>query len=432
MGLWISTFWRLYDGLSHGIVYQNTFSPANRRSSRRCELSKRASLTELEARADTSLGGKEAEVVWLKVQHQDVSNLKLTWGGKRGAHSAYAIAGDTLKDTVQKIEAQLSQLSEWSRNPDRGELASRLRELAILGQELNFIIFDAYVCDDTPTDIRRLKEWMSRQYEGGDRELCVNAHPSIRVPWGLIYDGDPVNISKDATDVAHFTDFWALKYQLSVLLSGCHQPDLAKPRPREAFRMLSAINRFEYQHAETDLGELYEDFGAILKEPVGVSYTVEALETMIQDIAENNSIVHFFGHHRNGVLDLGGGADNQISVQRMKMLMARLTELRGRTHGEAPCGLIILNACESATGASDHSMRSAVARPGLCGLIATEAVVPRKFALNFGYRLLKSMVNDGKSVGETMEELRHQEDLWPLSLLYGCYAYPDYRIAPRA
>jgi hypothetical protein len=37
-------------------------------------------------------------------------------------------------------------------------------------------------------------------------------------------------------------------------------------------------------------------------------------------------------------------------------------------------------------------------------------------------------MDGNSSVGEAMERLRQEQ--WPLSLLYGCYAYPGYRISP--
>jgi hypothetical protein len=64
----------------------------------------------------------------------------------------------------------------------------------------------------------------------------------------------------------------------------------------------------------------------------------------------------------------------------------------------------------------------------MSGLIGTEAIVPRDFAALFAIRFLTLMLAQGKSVGESMTQLRHEPGLWPLSLLYGCYAQPDYRI----
>jgi hypothetical protein len=159
--------------------------------------------------------------------------------------------------------------------------------------------------------------------------------------------------------------------------------------------------------------------------PVGAAFNVEAGDKKIDEAARMDTIFHFFGHCEDGNLVLD--KDELIDVIRFKMMMERLTD-RNVGRGSAGCSLIFLNACESLLGQSDYSLRSAVARPGICGLVATEAKVPRDWALQFGHRFLQLLVEEGLSVGETMQFLRKEPVFWPISLLYGCYAHPAYRI----
>jgi len=207
------------------------------------------------------------------------------------------------------------------------------------------------------------------------------------------------------------------------VFSGSNMSSTKATRRRESFRLLSLLNRDEYKYAANDLGCAHPSFCTLIGLPVGAAFNVEAGEKKIDEAARMDTIFHFFGHCKEGKLDLG---DNEvIDVIRFKMMMERLTD-RNVGRSSAGCSLIFLNACESLLGDSDYSLRSAAARPGICGLVATEAEVPRDFALQFGHRFLQLLVDEGHSVGETIGVLR--EELWPLSLLYGCYAHPAYRI----
>jgi hypothetical protein len=207
-------------------------------------------------------------------------------------------------------------------------------------------------------------------------------------------------------------------------------PSFEAPRARESLRVLSLLNRYEYERAQQDLGDNFTaDLGRLLELPVGRAYSFQAGEQLIKSTSATDWILHFFGHGRDGGLYLGDR--DMINVYKFNLLLDRLTA-RDPVHGARRYSLVFLNACETAIGDSDHSLRSAAARPGICGLVATEALVPRKFAIRFSIEFLKSMIDQGYSVSETMDALRHRADLWPETLLYGCYASPEYRIAPAS
>jgi len=364
--------------------------------------------------------------MWLKVQAEAGHELKLNWGNSAGPYPlTYSIGAATLRRAADELREGLHALTEWARSGDPHQLPQLLRQLADSGSRLRYVLFDSA---SEAAKVAELEDWIADEYVAGDTLLWITADPDLHVPWGLVFEGDSNALRDEARSIKDFGGFWSLRYRLSTMFSGCEQPKTKVTRPRDSFRLLSLVNRHEHDNAKSQSGaSLHGEFKNFFDIPVGVAYNVQACEQLIEKAAKKDTIFHFFGHGQDGKLDLGN--NQKIDVIRFKMMMARLAGLSGDRRVSS-CSLVFLNACDSILGESDHSLRTATARPGICGLIATEAIVPRDFAAQFGLSFLQSIVNEGRSIGETMEMLRRDPTLWPLSLLYGCYAYPDYRIAP--
>jgi hypothetical protein len=202
-------------------------------------------------------------------------------------------------------------------------------------------------------------------------------------------------------------------------------------RARKTFGLLSLVNSEVQQQIESDLGQpdAYRTFCQLMSQPVGVAHSLAECNALIDKTEQVDVLLHFLGHHDGEALDLGNG--QRIDYDEFSQLLDSLTG-RFEQRGVSPLGLLFLNGCESAFGDKDFSLRAQAARPELCGAIATEARVRRTYAAKFGYRFLKAMVSDGMTVADVMDDLHHDAGLWPESLLYGCYANPDYRIEKPA
>jgi len=285
------------------------------------------------------------------------------------------------------------------------------------GSRLHFAIFDSPA---KSTEIFELQDWISEQFALGDCELAVTADSNFNIPWGFVFDGETLAPGEAFNESeADCNQFWSLKYRLSTVFSASGRP-VKSDRPRAHYKLLSIVDPDVFANvgpAERD--GLLEVF----KEPVGAAYNLEHCDKLLSEAAKCDTLIHFFGHCKDGRLDLG---NESIDTIRFKMMIEKL--LARRTDRSMPYNLIFLNACDTLVGELDESFRSAAARPGLCGIVATEAPVPQRFAADFGLRFLKSMLIEGRSIGETMEHLRRDPQLWPLSLLYSCYAFADYRI----
>lgn len=346
----------------------------------------------------------------------DGANALCQWGAKHPYPGKYSIGTATLSAAVAGFQVPLKRLTEWARSGPKERLPDILHEIAVAGQRLRFVLFSP------KQDIREMKDWIAEQYESGDRSLEITADPDFHIPWGLIYDGDPGAIPDGAKSIEDFEKgFWLFKYDLSILFSSCVPVSARRAkRPKASFRMLSLIDRGEYQYIADNAA-----YQRIINLPVGPAYDIKTCDELIKAAAAQDTLFYFFGHGTNGGLVVG---TEQVDAIKFDMMMNDLTNRRDGS-GTSSIGLVFLNACESALGQADYSLRSKAARPGLCGLIATEAEVPRDFAIEFGLSFLRSLIEEGKSVGETMEAHRRCPQWWPLSLLYGCYACLEYRIA---
>jgi hypothetical protein len=378
--------------------------------------------------------------MWLKVQPEG-DQLAFTWGNVRGPHpSNYHVGRKSVLDAAARIRVVLEKLAKWSHLKDPVVLQSLLRELVGEGRALRFVIFDSPA---RAAEVLVLQDWIAQQYRDGDTELDITADSNLYIPWGFAFEDEVVDPDAAAVDsaesaahkpaevaavpdpaaaiFAECAQFWSLKFKLSMVFSASGRPAKSN-RPRASYKLLSIINPAVLECAQETVRD---ELMTLFKEPVGAAYNLERCEQLVSEAARNDTLIHFFGHCREGHLDLGS---EKIDPTRFKMIVEKL--LARRDDRSSPYNLIFLNACETLTGELDESFRNAAARPGLCGIVATEASVPQSFAADFGLRFLKSMLKDGKSIGDTMETLRRDPTLWPLNMLYSCYAFADYRIVP--
>jgi hypothetical protein len=367
--------------------------------------------------------------MWLKIEADLDSKLKISWGSNAGIYPLfYKVGADAVRVRAEQLRLELSALAKWSLTKGPGQPVAphpTMVRLATLGSKLHFLLFND---PDKCREIGELKTWINDEFEGGDHQLTIQADSSIHVPWGLVFDGRVPTLADSAAEpgeqLAQYGGFWCLKYHLSAHQRGFVRSRAKMRRDRSSFGLLSLVNpevTAKFTSAE------YSDFVEILHPPLGVANDLERCQHLLNTESQADILLYFFGHHKDATLDLGKG--NLIDFESFSELMDSLNT-RSAVQGGSCCSLVFLNACESAVGKADVSIRSATVRPALCGAIATESLVPRKYAAKFGRRFLEALTRQGKSVADAMYELQHDPQLWPESLFYGCYAHPDYRIEP--
>lgn len=360
--------------------------------------------------------------MWLRVILSG-TEVSLRWGNNHGVFEEYNVGQGMLTAACLGIRDRLEALVLVAA-ADTGMRAKALRELARSGAKLHYVLFEMNEIRKAGTDV---KEWMAEEFAGGDHDLRITGDPQIHVPWSLLFEGKVDAIPPDADSLELFDGFWGQKYILSSTTSGYKQPRSKLERNCGNSKLLSLMHEDEAFTAYKGFsGDMQQEYKDLMAYPVGVAHDLAECRKLIDKAVPNDTIFHFFGHQCDGMLDLGDG--ETIDVFEFRELLDKLTEQKD---GSKSYGLVILNACATANGKLDYSFTYATDRSGLCGAIGTEAVVPRDFAARFALQFLTRMLGQGKSVGETMSELRHEPALWPLSLVYGCYAQPDYRISSR-
>ena len=354
-----------------------------------------------------------------------------------GVYHYYYVGYEGIEKAAADVRTQLESLSRWAESTDPAVRREGLVKLAEKGSSLRYRLFNDVT---NMSAIRGLEQRIAEDYDAGDHVLSIQVDSSVHAPWGLAFEGnvpalEAAAVATQATlparEIDEFGGFWSLKYRLSATSSGYMGPRAKMKRARKTFGLLSLVNSEVQQQIESDLGQpdAYRTFCQLMSPPVGVAHTLAECNALIDKTEQVDVLFHFLGHHDGEALDLGNG--QKIDYDAFSQLLDSLTG-RFEQRGVSPCGLLFLNGCESALGDKDFSLRAQAARPELCGAIATEARVRRTYAAKFGYRFLKAMVSDGMTVADVMDDLHHDAAMWPESLLYGCYANPDYRIEKPA
>lgn len=356
--------------------------------------------------------------MWVKLCTINDKDISLEWGNADGQFDLYYLSRDALHQAVQGFQAPLARLTGWARTKDAGQVRAILDDIAAAGLQLKTVLFQA----DKPT--ADLEAWIKQQIEDGDERLTVTADETFHVPWGLVFDDDVFCDVQSLTEEQLLERMWCFKFELEVKFSSSNAQRSRMKRKRESVRVVSLLNRSFSEDVQRD-----KEFYALIGDPDGIAWSIKALVELLDRAAESDTLFHFFGHGRDGGLVV----DNNefINAAQFRTLMEKIT-LRSTNNGRSTIGFVFLNACDSIVGQSDFTLRGAVARAGMSGMIATEAEVPRDFAIEYGRRFLAKMLDEGMTLGETVDALRKDPHLWPLSLLYGCYAVRDFQIVRGA
>jgi len=141
-----------------------------------------------------------------------------------------------------------------------------------------------------------------------------------------------------------------------------------------------------------------------------------------QTIQNNDSLLHIFGHSDGEKVFLSDAPSSDVhclEADRFKTLFAKARQTQSVT-------ICFLNGCRTGAGPVGESFLDVLFDRGFQGFIGTEAEVSNEFAATYAAEFLSRLWFGGASVRETFEALR--VELFPLSLMYSCYAHPEFRI----
>jgi hypothetical protein len=358
--------------------------------------------------------------MWIKFM-SDATIATMQWGDDDGEFTeVYEVDKAAIEHKVREISELLDRLSAEGRYIDQLNLPGVLRSIAAAGSRLGWLLVDG------ANNETNLKQWLAEKVASGEQSLTITSDSKMHIPWGLVYDDDARALPADACHAAQFRAFWSLKYQLTVGFAQRRIPSSKARRSKNSMKFLSLFDRDEFRYIK-ESGDLYTRYQRYMELSVGAAFNIDRLDSCISGAAGEDTVLIFFGHVRDGclVVDVGERIDPIDLRIKIKSLVSRST-----LAGKQPLDLVILNACRTIRGESSYSLRSAFDRPEIGALIATEADVPREFAMLYGIEILDRLYLDGVPLGKAITDLRRDQSFWPYSLLYSCYASPAYQILP--
>jgi hypothetical protein len=355
------------------------------------------------------------------VSAPDKSALRVIWNKDGWETADYLVNAAFLKAASDQVRRELDRLSAtYSEAVDArtGEMRNEavimpvLRNLAVAGHKLYRILFGT-----SALKAKRLSVQIGK-LKATDRKLNILVAADVAIPFGLIYDLDPDDLADTVRGVFEQGGFWGGCLQIAAM------PGLYEDLDEGVsdVRMLALINRNEFKLATTGLrAPPTSDISSLLDRPLGTTYSRKGFDEFIDRASKSSAIVYFFGHCANQVLHVS--PNEQLDAADLHL---RLSDLMPFDEPEdATRSLVFLNACYTGISNDKNDFLSACHKPGLCGFVGSEAELPGRFAMRYGHAFLTSIF-DGWSVGQTTTRLARE--LWPYSLLYCCYANPDFRV----
>ena len=359
------------------------------------------------------------KTVRVDVRVQSEAELKVVWNDD-SAWLPYFISRKVVEDCAHEIRRVLAELVEAGLNGHLSSCGPILKRLADEGSTLHRALFTKTSGETDPERVRLRYERWSQPFRV---RFCVS--DSVFVPWGLVFSGDADDLPDEwpgdaAAGWEAYKNFWCLSRALSTVYDRI-PPDAADDaegassserirgvRPDVCAR---AMNPLDSSAERSFLGWLTERHG----EPLTTS---RALKTRWRERSRHTRLVYFYCHASPTQLALG--EDEKIEASRLLLLLAGKPI---RPAGHANC-LVLLNGCSTAVGSAAGDFLLSTSQDGLCGFVGTETEVPDIFALRFSSALLYRMFHKGESLGEAMQEMHRRH--FPLSLVYGSYAHPDF------
>jgi hypothetical protein len=345
----------------------------------------------------------------LKIAPGLQGSLKIVWS-VNALLAQYEISEQNLNDHAALVRDQLEKLvkSKMAGAP----IGPILKDLARAGRHLYDELFKGTDFEGEP---RKAKRWMAAAEQPLFINITVNTF--TRIPWGLLYNGDPAEIpdNADPADLANYGGFWCLKYLISCL----HQRIKDVPELRPEFRVFPVIHKREYDkvHAEltlaeqTRIGKLFEGFGG------GID-TSRDLYAKWKDAGGIDRILMFYCHASGASLALS--ATDSVSTADFSTYLDFVDQWPDNVT------LTFLNGCSTAVGQATKGFLEATGQRGFMGFVGTEAKVPNVYALRFGVEFLQCFLNTGWPLVNVMDAMWRLH--WPLSLLYGLNGYSDLKL----
>jgi hypothetical protein len=356
------------------------------------------------------------KAVRVDIRVQSERELKVVWN-EETPWPAYTIHRKAVEDCARAIRAVLRELVDAALAGRLGEAGPTLKTLGRRGAELHSALFAAL---SNEAEAARIRDYYE-QPEPFRLRFCVS--DSVYVPWGLVYGGDPEALPEapDPRDWKAFEAFWCFSHELATVYERIAPDAAGRGKGAEALRALWVAQPDALTGAEAQMpGGPEEEVIRWLRERYGEPLSSsQALKKHWREAGAETGLLYFYCHASATKLALGD--DEKIEASQLFLTLSGAE----RRPGTAGC-LVLINGCSTAVGDPSGDFILSTSQRGLCGFVGTEAEVPDIFALRFSLALLELLFGRRLTLGEAMQVLYREH--FPLSLLYGIYAHPGFRM----
>lgn len=354
---------------------------------------------------------------------------KLQWWSNhaKGPSKMVGIRSDLLRRRGQEVRDALTSLNTYVLgNPNLREeqdtgwksYCETLQKIKDAGRALRRALFQ----DERTKELEAL---LAKAEKGTGLQINWN-DDDVTLPFGFICDEDGPEGDEDEPEeheakkpsLEDFAGFWLSRFTISYFVagSGCAPDDLSV-NPI-SLRTLYALHEVEYEAAAHYLGPDRDSLRQLLTVDVGLHHDWNKARKAWKRVHAPDGIVFVLAHSDGDHLQLAGSTLDCLRFGDML-----------RKNSETGAILLILSCCLSVRGAVGASLLSVVAQRGFCGLIGTEAEILNTVALRFGTRLLWRLCTQAETLGQAFDAVQRDPELFPLSLLYSCYADRSFKLS---
>jgi len=362
--------------------------------------------------------------------------IQFTWSLRGGFFPTYTITKERgrltdLRNQARKTRDALGEVVRALNEGASTEVRERSAELAEAGYGLYECILPQprrTVGEESIASACAVRQWLEDLHSKGlfGLEIVVDdraetAKTSCSIPWNLVYD-EPAGHHRQALLSAQgeerWRPFWGMRY---LLTSGRRvEPLTWQPYWTDPW-VVVVVDPTAYQALHNDQKQQLNDFLSATK--LEKVQSLSELKTRLGKKVGCPLLLYWLGHARPDILMLGN--HDQVTPSAFRELLESYVD-PSETQGM----LVFLNACRTGVAADEESfVMEALQKFGLTGMIVTEHQTIDNYANEFGLAFLRGFLQERKSLGKLLYDLRREKA--PLGLIYGAYCPPEITIGPE-
>jgi hypothetical protein len=362
----------------------------------------------------------------LDISSEGVDEFKLVWSDYCSALQPYSVSGALVTKASEEVRRILNDLSEHYRGCEitkaKPNYSTYYSLLARAGSNLAEALFNRHSGDQgSANEARSLISSITEQVP---LAVVVSGTP-LHVPWGFIFRGDLDSLPPAAGTLDDFRDFWTNIFDINISYSRTSFLKARQGEKRAPF-VLHALHGKRFNDARAQLTESERTVvDELLSFKIGNATDWDSCRRKWRNSEDADSIIYIFGHSDGQNIFLSEETDDPKYTLDANGFSSTFRKRAGAKSNT----ICFINGCRTCAGFLGSSFLSVTASQGFFGFIGSEAELSNIFAARYGADFMRRMCVDGLSVQEAFAAMKARDDLFPLNLLYSCYAQPDFKLA---